>query len=54
MSEYVAVFKVEAQAEPRKTPRPQAMTILRKLAEPEADPFAFGPPGSPASLDTGG
>lgn len=42
MSKYVTVFKVEAQAELRKIPREQAMAILRKLAELEADPFAFG------------
>jgi mRNA interferase RelE/StbE len=42
MSKYVTVFKVEAQAELRKIPREQAMAILRKLAELETDPFAFG------------
>ncbi|MDA8370869.1 MAG: type II toxin-antitoxin system RelE/ParE family toxin [Nocardiopsaceae bacterium] len=42
MSEYSTVFKVEAQAELRKIPREQAMSILRKLAELESDPFAFG------------
>ncbi|MFV2197639.1 type II toxin-antitoxin system RelE family toxin [Nocardiopsis sp. LOL_012] len=42
MSKYVTVFKVEAQAELRKIPREQAMAILRKLAELESDPFAFG------------
>ncbi|WP_028647550.1 type II toxin-antitoxin system RelE/ParE family toxin [Nocardiopsis sp. CNT312] len=42
MSKYVTVFKVEAQAELRKIPREQAMAILRKLAELESGPFAFG------------
>ncbi|MFL1380514.1 MULTISPECIES: type II toxin-antitoxin system RelE family toxin [unclassified Nocardiopsis] len=42
MSKYVTVFKIEAQVELRKVPREQAMAILRKLAELEADPFAFG------------
>ncbi|WP_116247741.1 type II toxin-antitoxin system RelE/ParE family toxin [Nocardiopsis sp. FIRDI 009] len=42
MTKYVTVFKVEAQAELQKIPRDQAMSILRKLAELETDPFAFG------------
>ncbi|MFC4560365.1 type II toxin-antitoxin system RelE/ParE family toxin [Nocardiopsis mangrovi] len=41
MSKYSTVFKIEAQAELRKIPREHAMTILRKLAELESDPFAF-------------
>ncbi|WP_026117128.1 type II toxin-antitoxin system RelE family toxin [Nocardiopsis valliformis] len=42
MSKYTTVFKVEAQLELRKVPRDYAMAILRKLAELETDPFAFG------------
>ncbi|GAA3739416.1 type II toxin-antitoxin system RelE family toxin [Salinactinospora qingdaonensis] len=42
MTEYSTVFKVEARAELRKVPRAQAMAILRKLAELELDPYAFG------------
>ncbi|MCK9873169.1 type II toxin-antitoxin system RelE/ParE family toxin [Nocardiopsis dassonvillei] len=42
MSRYSTVFKIEAQAELRKIPRGQAMTVLRKLAELESDPYAFG------------
>lgn len=42
MSKYTTVFKAEAQLELRKVPRDHAMAILRKLAELETDPFAFG------------
>ncbi|GAB3719088.1 type II toxin-antitoxin system RelE family toxin [Nocardiopsis oceani] len=42
MNKYTTIFKVEAQAELRKVPREHAMAILRKLAELEADPYAFG------------
>jgi mRNA interferase RelE/StbE len=39
---YRTVFTESARAESRKLPRNVAMTILRKLAELETDPYAYG------------
>jgi len=39
---YRTVFDPPAQAELRRLPRRVAMAILRKLAELEQDPYAFG------------
>lgn len=39
---YRTVFRPEARDELRKIPRDVAMKILRKLAELETDPTAFG------------
>lgn len=38
---YRTIFRPEAQAELRKLPRSVAMTILRKLAELENDPYGY-------------
>jgi mRNA interferase RelE/StbE len=39
---YKTRWKVSAQAELRRIDRTTAMTILRKVAELEQDPFGFG------------
>jgi mRNA interferase RelE/StbE len=39
---YRTIFKPSAQADLRKTPRDQAMAILRKLAELENNPYGYG------------
>jgi mRNA interferase RelE/StbE len=39
---YRTEFDPQARAELRRLPRQKAMTILRKLAELEQDPYGFG------------
>lgn len=41
MTRYNAQFHIQARAELRKIPKSAAMTILRKLAELEEDPYAY-------------
>jgi mRNA interferase RelE/StbE len=38
---YRAIFDPKARAEIRRLPRQTAITILRKFAEPEQDPYGF-------------
>lgn len=50
MSGYRTIFRPQAREELRKLPKNIAMKVLRKLAELEEDPMAFGTPalvGSP-------
>jgi mRNA interferase RelE/StbE len=39
--EYLTVFDPQARTEIRRLPRQTALTILRKLAELEQDPYGF-------------
>jgi mRNA interferase RelE/StbE len=42
---YRTIFRAAAQADLRKIDRKKASSILRKLAEIESDPYAFGTTG---------